>query len=55
LIISVLQNHSRSFCPVLSADFADYTLEKAEIRCFFPVLPNELASKSIINFNVMLN
>jgi len=41
LIISVLQNHSRSFSSFLSVIFADYTHEKAENRCFLGVLPNE--------------
>jgi Gpi18-like mannosyltransferase len=41
LIISVLQNHSRSFSSFLSVIFADYTHEKAENRSFLGVLQNE--------------
>jgi len=41
LIISVLQNHSRSFSSLLSANFTDFTHVKAEIRCFSAVLQNE--------------
>jgi hypothetical protein len=55
LIISVLQNHSRSFFSLLSPDFAKITLENTEIRCFYPVLPNESDSKMVIDFNVMVS
>ena len=41
MIISVLQNHSRSFSSFLSVIFADYTHEKAENRSFLGVLQNE--------------
>ena len=37
MIISVLQNHSRSFFSFLSGNFIDFTHEKAPNRCFFPV------------------
>jgi hypothetical protein len=55
LIISILQNHSCSFSSFLSVNFADFTLKKTENSYFSPVLPNESASKTVINFNVMVN
>ena len=41
MIISVLQNHSRSISSILSANFADFTLENTENRGFLGVLQNE--------------
>jgi hypothetical protein len=41
LIISVLQNHSRSFPSFLSADISDFTHENTENRCFSALLQNE--------------
>ena len=55
MIISVLQHESDVVSPVLSAGFAVFTHEKAEYRRFSAFLPNESDSKTVINFNVMVN
>ena len=55
MIISVLQNHSRSFSSFLFPDFAKITHENTENCCFYPVLPNESDSKMVIDFNVMVS
>jgi hypothetical protein len=41
LITSVLQNESGVFSSFLSGNFAEFTHEKAEIRCFSSVLQNQ--------------
>ena len=43
------------FSPVLSTGFSDFAHENTENRCFYPVLPNESDSKTVINFNVMVS
>jgi hypothetical protein len=55
LNIRVLQHESDVFSPVLSAGFSEFTFDKVANRCFYPVLRSELASKTIINFNVMVS
>jgi hypothetical protein len=39
----------------LSTGFSDFAHENMGNRCFYPVLPNESDSKTVINFNVMVS
>jgi hypothetical protein len=50
-----LQNELGVFFTVMSVNFANFSYKKTENSYFSPVLPNESASKTVINFNVMVN